>query len=384
MKLSWAWVAAMGGVAVIVSAGACATGGLAGMDAGGGPDAGGADVPSGCPQYDLMTDPKHCGSCTNACQSTQVCSSGQCKAQCGPPTTKCLNVDAGAGLCIDLSTDVGHCGQCTNACALGDAGGPMSGSEDNPDAGIPTPDGGFPPGPYWSSGSPTCDGGMCGIACPPPMTMCGDMICYDTQNAHGHCGSCTNACADDTLWCTHGNCCPVGQAYCSGACTDILSDNSNCGGCGITCSGGTPDCSNGVCASAITYTDAFTTNVIATSQCTDWKTVLGKLTGTYSSVTIKGTFDSTGRTCSGSNANTICQALHNGTSVSGLSCGGYTWEVYEGCGSSTPELSADGTTCACPSTGYDVRPCITTDANWGGVGTATCGAPSQTMTVICQ
>ena len=35
-------------------------------------DDGGMTLPdadnSGCPQYDLQTDPKHCGSCTKACE----------------------------------------------------------------------------------------------------------------------------------------------------------------------------------------------------------------------------------------------------------------------------------------------------------------------------
>jgi hypothetical protein len=351
MRLSWVTgVAATGCLVTVLWAGGCANGLLATTsDAGGGVDAGGDTTTGTCPQYDLQTDPHHCGSCANVCQSTEVCSSGQCKASCEPPTTKCLNTDA--GLCIDLSNTVDHCGQCTTSCGTGDAGGPQSGTEDNPDAGIPAPDGGFPPPPYWSIGSPTCDGGACGVVCPPPMLQCSDMICYDTENAHDHCGGCSNACATDTQWCTHGNCCPVGQAYCGSACTDILSDASNCGSCGHVCSGTAPLCGGGVCTSGITYTDAFTTNVTATTQCTDWKSFLAKLTGTY---------------------------------VSALSCGGYTWEVYLSCGSSTPELSADGTTCACPTTGYDVRPCITTDANWGGVNTATCGAPSQTMTVTCQ
>jgi hypothetical protein len=99
---------------------------------------------------------------------------------------------------------------------------------------------------------------------------------------------------------------------------------------------------------------------------------------------MRGTNDTVGHTCSGTDANTICQALHTGTTVSGLSCGGYTWEVYLSCGSASPELSSDGTTCACETPGYDVRPCINTDANWGGINTATCSAPTQTMTVSCQ
>jgi hypothetical protein len=383
MKLSWVGVGA--GVVLFAIGLRCATGlPVSGEDASTGGD--GGDASSACPQFDLQTDPQHCGSCTNACTGDLVCSDGQCKAQCDPPLIKCLNTDGGgeAGVCFDLTSNIDHCGQCATECATGDAGALEAGNDNNPDAGIPTPDGGFPPGPYWSLGTPTCTKSMCGIQCPGTMTECSDSICYDTQNFHDHCGNCTTACADDTEWCTQGNCCPVGQGYCSGACTDLLSNASNCGACGVTCSGGTPVCSNGVCSSSIVYTDSFTNGVIATTQCTDWTTFRGKLTGTYTSITMKGSNDTTGRTCTGADANTLCQALHTNTLVGATSCGGYTWEVSTSCGSASPELSADGSMCTCETTGYDVRPCIDTDDNWGGINTATCGAPTQTMTVSCQ
>jgi hypothetical protein len=214
------------------------------------------------------------------------------------------------------------------------------------------------------------------------MTACSDGICYDTKNFHDHCGSCNTACATDTEWCTQGHCCSVGTAWCGSACIDVLSDPNNCGGCGVTCGSQTPVCSGGQCTTAIIFTDSFTQNQTPTTQCTDWQTFHAKLTGTYSSVTLSGSNDTTGRTCTGTNANTICQALHNQTTVAALSCGGYTWNVYTGCNGDV-ELSADGTTCGCPTTGYDVRPCIA-NSNWGGINTATCTGPSQTITVTCK
>ena len=98
-----------------VAAAACATASVVieTPDAGGeGIDAGGNDgnvnADSGCPQYDLTKDPAHCGTCTHACASGEVCSAGQCKAQCDPPTTKCTG-DGGvqrsrAGMAYNRST----------------------------------------------------------------------------------------------------------------------------------------------------------------------------------------------------------------------------------------------------------------------------------------
>ena len=51
------------------------------------------------------------------------------------------------------------------------------------------------------------------------------------------------------------------------------------------------------------------------------------------------------------------------------------------CGSGN-ELSASGTTCICTSPGHIIRACIGVNANWGGVNTATCSAPTQTMTAV--
>jgi hypothetical protein len=63
-------------------------------------------------------------------------------------------------------------------------------------------------------------------------------------------------------------------------------------------------------------------------------------------------------------------------------CNGRTWTVGT-CGSGI-ELSAN-TNCQCVTPGYTARPCIGQgNDNWGGVNTATCSAPSQTIEVVCQ
>lgn len=200
------------------------------------------DAASQCPQYDLTKDPQHCGSCTRACASGEVCSAGACKAQCDVNLLKCT-VDGGL-VCLDSKNDPKHCGGCATVCAAGDAGS-MAPGTGNPDAGIPFADGGFG-GPGWSAGSPSCEAGTCGVACPQGMSRCSDSLCYDLSNFHERCGDCNTACAADE-WCGLGHCCAAGKMWCNGACTDVLADNANCGGCGVQCSGGTPYCNQGKC-----------------------------------------------------------------------------------------------------------------------------------------
>jgi len=129
------------------------------------------------------------------------------------------------------------------------------------------------------------------------------------------------------------------------------------------------------------------------AQCTAWETFRGSIssTTTYSSITIKGTFDATGVTCSGAGANTLCQNLRTGTTTS-IACSGRTWAIG-GCGSSTIgaspaiSLAAEAGVCSCTSPSYVARPCIDfgiTNPNWGGANTATCSGPTQTLTVVCQ
>ena len=56
--------------------GACAQGTIFNdVDSGTGTDASTGDG-SACPQFDLKTDAEHCGSCTYACKTGEVCSNG--------------------------------------------------------------------------------------------------------------------------------------------------------------------------------------------------------------------------------------------------------------------------------------------------------------------
>jgi hypothetical protein len=226
--------------------------------------------------------------------------------------------------------------------------------------------------------------------CAPPFVQCG-ALCVDTSSDPNHCGGCTNVCAavdGGTAACVSGVCsvtCGSGTELCNGVCVDTQTDPNNCGGCGSPCPPQST-CSGGTCGTATTgatYSESFTTLVVATQQCTDWNNWRAGLTGTYTSITLSGSNDTTGRTCTGAAASTLCQALHDGTKVIDLSCGGFTWSV-DFCSGMTWELTADGAACTCTNPGYNIRPCINSNGDWGGITTKTCAAPSQTLSVTCQ
>jgi hypothetical protein len=166
---------------------------------------------------------------------------------CAQPTTKCSS-DAG-DICANLTDDQNHCGACTTICETADASG-LSPGTNNPNPGIF--DAGYDGGIGWSLGSAACTASTCGVDCPDAMALCPDEICYDTQNHHDHCGTCTTACAQTSEWCTQGHCCGVGSAWCGSSCASVLTDTQNCGACGHVCDGG--GCQNGVCASCVPAT----------------------------------------------------------------------------------------------------------------------------------
>jgi uncharacterized repeat protein (TIGR02543 family) len=136
------------------------------------------------------------------------------------------------------------------------------------------------------------------------------------------------------------------------------------------------------------YRGAFTTGAYDSTQCTNWTAYRGALSASmiYSSVTIRGTVDTTGVTCSGASANSICQALRAGTALAGVSCGGKYWDV--GSCSSSVEIHASDTAgglCSCGGSGqYTVRPCYATRGYQGSIGDS-CGkgASPQAIEVEC-
>ncbi|MFB6265115.1 MAG: hypothetical protein ABEL76_16065, partial [Bradymonadaceae bacterium] len=144
-------------------------------------------------------------------------------------------------------------------------------------------------------------------------------------------------------------------------------------------------CGGGKCRKLVKFSENFQSNQNSRSQCRAWRSFRNKLTGSFSGVTIKGSRAQQGVSCNDpSKATQICKALGNKGRVS-VRCNGRTWETGD-CGDmfGKPawELSANGNICQCDR-GYVARPCIGND-NWGGAGTRTCTAPTQTITVICR
>lgn len=106
----------------------------------------------------------------------------------------------------------------------------------------------------------------------------------------------------------------------------------------------------------------------------------------YYKVRMSGSGSSTVMECNNAViVNDMAAKLRTGTPQTWMD-GSNTWNVGS-CGSTTAgtgiEFSVNSGNCACqnsPSIGYVIRPGIG-NLNWGGVGTATCTGPSQTMTV---
>jgi len=330
------------------------------------------DLSNGC-EAPLLFDANNCGTCKNKCTVTgSICSDGKCAIGTCPGTTRDCDKVVSNGCEVDVSSDNKNCGACGNACAV-------------------------------ANGVGACATSKCSItSCTAPFADCVngfvDGCESDTSSSTSHCGGCGKACtvANGTPKCATGACaidtCNPGFADCNSSYTDGCESNSNtdvknCGTCGNACPTG-QICAAGVCMVSVgaTWTASFSsgaTYTTSSTQCTTWNTFRASLSGTYSKVTISGSASPTGVSCTGTNANTLCQALRTGTAIStSIACDGRNWRVGT-CGSGI-ELSANGDMCQCTS-GYVVRPCIATTSNWGGVNGPTCsGAPTQTMTVKCE
>ncbi len=254
--------------------------------------------------------------------------------------------------CVDLHSDPFNCGACGLFCGFGNQ----------------------------------CVNGVCQPACPAGTAQCNG-ACVDIFNDPQNCGGCGVVCTAQmgtVAQCAMGQCfqtCFGGLTQCGGACVDIFSDPQNCGACGLACAAGNA-CANGACVpvngGAANVTTQFLTQETSTTACGDFQNFQAQIgAGPYNFVSLKSEFGLF--TCATPDAQIVCQALRTG-GFADVMCDGHIWHVGQ-CGGS--ELTVDNTQCACASPGAAYRPCIG-NLNWGGVGTDTCAAPSQTISVTCS
>jgi hypothetical protein len=226
------------------------------------------------------------------------------------------------------------------------------------------------------NGAETCDGaGTCDPGTPPVAgTSCADGDACNGDETCDGAARCVPGAAPDV---NDRNACTADACDAATGVSHVpLPDGTTCSGIGV--------CEAGTCSvQGAVFSEDFFHDQNTTAQCDRWNNFLfSQLTdGSYSSISMSGTFDLLGVTCSEPSAATqICRALHDGNFAS-VACNGRTWNVGQ-CGGT--ELSADGITCVCSAgPGHVVRPCIGAGF-WGGVNTPTCDAVTQTMTVVCQ
>ena len=215
-------------------------------------------------------------------------------------------------------------------------------------------------------------GGMC-----PP---CGaGRECHD--GSHCRSGRCfDHVCRGDIA-------CMMGTADCdedagNGCEADLETDRGHCGSCGNRCLDGLR-CAGGVCllvSPPVQYDGVFVRGQAANQACADWMAFRGKLRGDYTRVTIQGSSDPGGVSCTRPlEARFICNALLK-AAPSSTPCDNRIWSVSR-CGLDV-ELAVDSVNCRCDAAGYTVRPC--NGVQWGGVNSNTCDCVSQTITVICE
>ncbi|HET9622055.1 MAG TPA: hypothetical protein VFP84_11855 [Kofleriaceae bacterium] len=265
------------------------------------------------------------------CNDNNACTTDACVSQSG--AAFCTNTPVAAG----------------TSCADGNA---CNGDE------VCNATGTCEPGITLANGTSCSDGDVCN----------GDETCFA-----GQCRPGTPLPLDDDNACTTDSCDPT-----AGVSHVSLPDGATCNGVG-TCEAGACDIPGAL------YSQDFVQFQSSPAQCTAWLDFTNNqlLAPSYSSVTVSGTFNPFGTTCTNPAAATqICQALHTG-SFTNVFCDGHTWNTGS-CGNG-PEVSVDTFgVCFCQSFNVStVRPCEGGDS-WGGVLTTSCGAPSQNMQVLCQ
>lgn len=194
----------------------------------------------GC-EVNLLTDPKHCGSCEGAVCSAEngdaSCKAGSCSINCDDGYDDCDKNAAANGCEIRTATNVNHCGGCGKVCEIN--------------------------GDDWSA---FCVDGDCGqTQCPDNLGDCdGDGECKDELNTAEHCGRCGASCTvihgtgecvvddSDEATCAILRCESTNDAnwadcdgeYTNGCEVDTQSTASRCGGCLPAEGGEGQDCSS--------------------------------------------------------------------------------------------------------------------------------------------
>ncbi len=137
-------------------------------------------------------------------------------------------------------------------------------------------------------------------------------------------------------------------------------------------------------AQIIQYSENFTNGVgysPGDQQYDNWMSFRAALGGGADSITISGSNDATGRSCTvPATATQIANALSTGTALT-IACDGNTWRVGT-CGTGIELNAGTANICSCAAGSYTVRPTLFAgNRNCGGVNTAICNGPTQTMTV---
>jgi hypothetical protein len=236
----------------------------------------------------------NCGSCGDACTgAANTCSNGKCQCPTDGQTAcgdTCVNLRTGVDTAAGDAVQMDNCGKCGVSCLPGAActngqcacpsasttdmycdEDPVTGKTDDHYMCIEV--------------KTTKNCGSCGNAClddsecrgTSPMnapsdfscvcigddagkTHCSGIGCRSLNNDEDNCGQCGRACPDNVN-CVAGSCdCPGGSAVESckvdgeAKCVDTDTDKNNCGGCGVKCDPG-EDCCEGECVDPDTAFD---------------------------------------------------------------------------------------------------------------------------------
>ena len=141
-----------------------------------------------------------------------------------------------------------------------------------------------------------------------------------------------------------------------------------------------------------TWSQSFTSGVSSTktgTQCTSLKTFISNMpSNNVESIRVYGSNQQTGYSCNDIAKNTqIINYLKN-EQIGSVQCNGYYWHAGD-CSTNddyAAELKVDSDVseyCRCltkSSNLFIARPCIGNN-NWGGLNTATCTPPSQTLSI---